>query len=268
MKLFKIRAYFKKLIYHQYEKDLEEEVSKSKIPAHIAVIMDGNRRYASRIGEISYRGHFYGANIVENLIDWSVDLGISQLTLYAFSIENFERDETEKAEIFRLIADKFDVLRSDPRVHKNRIKINAVGDIHLLPDSLQGAIERAERATADYDGMQLNIALAYSGRGEIVRALQKMGKEVRNGKLLPCTITEDTLSTFLYENNSRDVDHIIRTGGENRTSNFLPWQASGNECSASFLMPLWPELRRIDLLRAIRTYQKCEAEKTPECLSS
>jgi len=94
---------------------------------HIAIIMDGNRRYASRLGEISYRGHFYGADVVENLIEWSFDLGISHLTLYAFSIENFEREEREKAEIFRLITTKFDELRCDERIHKNRIKINAIG---------------------------------------------------------------------------------------------------------------------------------------------
>jgi tritrans,polycis-undecaprenyl-diphosphate synthase [geranylgeranyl-diphosphate specific] len=262
LKHFNIRDCFKKLVYRHYEKDLEEEILNSKIPAHIAIIMDGNRRYASRMGEISYRGHFYGANVVENLLEWSLDLGISHLTLYAFSIENFEREAREKAEIFRLITNKFDELRRDERIHKNRVKINAIGDIDLLPPSLQDAVKRAEAATADYDGMQLNIALAYSGRREIVRALQKMGEKVKEGELLSSAITEDTLSAFLYQNNSRDVDHMIRTGGENRTSNFLPWQASGNECSASFLMPLWPELRRIDLLRAIRTYQRCEAEKT------
>ncbi|OFV67346.1 MAG: UDP pyrophosphate synthase [Candidatus Syntrophoarchaeum caldarius] len=260
MKIFKAGNYLKRLLYHRYERVLEKEVLRSEIPAHLAVIMDGNRRYASRIGEASYRGHFYGARIVEDLLEWSLDIGISHLTLYAFSIENFDRDEEEKAKIFELITKKFDELRVDQRIHKNRVRISTIGDIKLLPVSLQDAIKRAEEATAGYQGMRLNIALAYSGKREITRALQKIGEEVAAGKLSPQEITEDTLTAFLYENNSRDVDHMIRTGGENRTSNFMPWQASGSECSISFLMPLWPELRRIDFLRAIRTYQRCAAK--------
>ncbi|RJS72410.1 MAG: di-trans,poly-cis-decaprenylcistransferase [Candidatus Syntrophoarchaeum sp. WYZ-LMO15] len=266
MRLPKVGDCLKKLVYGRYEKALEKEVLSSRIPAHIAVIMDGNRRYASKIGEVSYRGHFYGAKVVENVLEWSLELGISQLTLYAFSIENFERDDREKAEIFRLIGKKLDELRKDERIHKNRVRISVIGDIHLLPTSLQEAVRRAEEATAGYDGMQLNIALAYSGRREIVCALRKMAEEVKRGGLSPESITEETLSEFLYQN--KNVDHMIRTGGEIRTSNFLPWQASGSECTASFIMPLWPELRRIDFLRAIRTYQRCEAEKNPEDLSS
>ncbi len=263
--------------YGEYEKLLEEAVLERNLPEHVAIIMDGNRRYAKKIGLSTEEGYRYGAEITERVIEWCFDIGVKQLTIYAFSIENFCRTDDEKEKLFELMRVEFEKIREDERVHKRGVRVKAIGNVNLLPESVKEAIRKAEHATEQYNKFKLFIAVAYSGRMEIVDSVCIIANMVKRGLLSVKEIDEETISNHLYiseiENGSSasasasafgaktSVDLIIRTGGEQRLSNFVPWQALGNECAAYFSAPFWPEFRRIDLLRAIRTYQEREEEK-------
>ncbi|MBU3967709.1 MAG: di-trans,poly-cis-decaprenylcistransferase [Euryarchaeota archaeon] len=225
--------------------------------------MDGNRRFAIKHGLSQYYGHLKGADSTEKVLDWSFDLGIKQLTVYAFSTENFDRDDGEKNSIFDLIGIKFDKICSDERTHRRRMRVRVIGNIDILPPALQSSARHAQDITKNYDGVYLNVALAYGGRQELVDATRAMARKIKNGEISIKDITEDTFSKNMYPSTGSvpSVDLIIRTGGDERISNFLPWQANGNECAAYFCAPFWPEFRRIDLMRAIRTYQTREHER-------
>ncbi|CAG0989967.1 tritrans,polycis-undecaprenyl-diphosphate synthase [geranylgeranyl-diphosphate specific] [Methanosarcinales archaeon] len=251
------------LLYRGYEVLLAREIKDKPVPEHVAIIMDGNRRFARTRGLAQYYGHFKGADTTEKVLDWSFDLGIKQLTVYAFSTENFERDEVEKNKLFELIGIKFDKICTDQRTHKRRMRVRVLGNIDLLPPALKSSAKHAEEITRNYNGVYLNVALAYGGRQELLDAAQKMAWKIKNGELSIKDINEETISNNLYPSTGSVpyVDLIIRTGGDERISNFLPWQANGNECAAYFCAPFWPEFRRIDLLRAIRTFQTREHER-------
>ncbi len=251
------------ILYGSYEALLTSEIRDKPVPSHVAIIMDGNRRFAKKHGLAQYYGHFRGADTTENVLDWSFDLGIKQLTVYAFSTENFGRSDEEKKQLFELIGIRFDKICSDERTHKRHMRVRILGNIDDLPLSLQSSAKRAEEITKNYDGVYLNVALAYGGRQELVDAARKMAWKIKNGELSLKDINEDTISNNLYPANGSlpYVDLIIRTGGDERISNFLPWQANGNECAAYFCAPFWPEFRRIDFLRAVRTYQTRENER-------
>ncbi|MCW7073530.1 MAG: polyprenyl diphosphate synthase [Methanophagales archaeon] len=264
-------------VYGEYERMLEEEILERSLPEHVAIIMDGNRRFARKIGVSAEEGYLYGAEVTERMIEWCFDLGIKQLTIYAFSIENFCRTEEEKEQLFELMRAEFEKISKDDRVHRRGVRVRAIGNISLLPASVREAIKKAEHATERYRNFRLFIAVAYSGRMEILDSVRIIAGMVKKGLLSASEINEDTISQHLYisESKLRDgspctgteedvktaVDLIIRTGGEMRLSNFVPWQALGNECAAYFCAPFWPEFRRIDLLRAIRTYQEREEER-------
>jgi tritrans,polycis-undecaprenyl-diphosphate synthase [geranylgeranyl-diphosphate specific] len=254
---------FTEILYGGYEALLATEIKENPVPPHVAIIMDGNRRFAKKHGLAQYYGHWKGADTTEKVLDWSFDLGIKQLTVYAFSIENFERSDGEKQRLFELIGIKFDKICNDERTHRRRMRVRVLGNIDLLPPSLKSSAKRAEEMTKNYSGVYLNVALAYGGRQELKDAARKMAWKVRNGELSMKDIDEDTISNNLYPSGGSVpyVDLIIRTGGDERISNFLPWQANGNECAAYFCAPFWPEFRRIDFLRAIRTYQTREHER-------
>jgi len=251
------------LLYSSYEALLANEIKDKPVPAHVAIIMDGNRRFARRRGLAQYYGHFKGADTTEKVLDWSFDIGIKQLTVYAFSTENFDRNDVEKDRLFELIGIKFDKICQDERTHQRRMRVRVIGNIDLLPPALKLSAKHAEDLTRNYDGVYLNVALAYGGRQELVDAAQKMAWKVKTGELSLYEINEETISDNLYPSSGSVpyVDLIIRTGGDERISNFLPWQANGNECAAYFCAPFWPEFRRIDLLRAIRTFQTREHER-------
>jgi len=269
------------MAYEEYEKLLEDEIVARNLPGHVAIIMDGNRRYARKLGISTERSYNYGAEITERVIEWCFDTGVKQLTLYAFSIENFSRSEDEKEKLFELLRTEFEKLSVDERIHENEVRMKAIGNVNLLPESVRAAIRKAELATAHYNRHKLFIAVAYSGRLEIVDAVRIIASRVKRGSLNPAEINEDTISRHLYisqiegdddasdsdSDSQTSVDLIIRTGGEVRISNFVPWQALGNECAAYFCAPFWPEFRRVDLLRAIRTYQEREEEKQ-QCRAS
>jgi len=257
--------------YGEYEKLLADEVRERNLPEHVAIIMDGNRRYAKKMGISTEDGYLYGAEITEHVIEWCFEVGVKQLTIYAFSIENFCRSAEEKERLFKLMRLEFEKISKDERVHKRGVRVKAIGNLNLLPDSVKGAIQKAERETAHYNRFRLFVAVAYSGRMEIVDSVRIIAEMVKRGALSVDEIDEAMISKHLYiseiEADDSDsgaktsVDLIIRTGGEMRLSNFVPWQALGNECAAYFCAPFWPEFRKIDLLRAIRTYQEREAEQ-------
>lgn len=252
------------LFYSTYERTLSRDVKNGPVPEHIAIIMDGNRRFASKLGKRKNYGHSKGANVTEQVIEWSYEIGVKELTVYAFSTENFNRSADETVQLFELIGKKFDHMRESERTHEKKIRVRVIGDRSLLPEDLQESAKRIEEATKDYDRFDLNVALAYGGRQDIIQAVRKMADKVLKHQLSLEDIDENTISEHFYPSEGAavsNVDLIIRTGGNERVSNFLPWQANGNECAAYFCAPFWPEFRRIDFLRSIRIYQARLAEQ-------
>ncbi|WP_254837993.1 polyprenyl diphosphate synthase [Natronomonas marina] len=236
-----------------YERLLEREISGA--PTHVAVIQDGNRRYARKQGEEKTEGHRAGADTTEQVLRWCGDLGIEELTLYAFSTENFERPPDEQEALFDLITEKLRTFADGEEVHDREVRIQAIGETHRLPDRVRDAVEYAERRTADYDELYLNVALAYGGRAELLGVARDVASEAAAGDIAPESVDVAEIERRLTTGPARAVDLIIRTGGAERTSNFLPWQANGNEAAVYFCTPYWPEFSRVDFLRALRTYQ-------------
>jgi len=236
---------------------LKRKALREGVPEHVAIIQDGNRRYARMRGVSSFDGHSRGAETTEMVADWCLELGIKHLSVYTFSTENFNRDEGEVNYLFDIFKEKFIGVLSDERVHANQIRVQMIGDRSMLPPDLLETIEAAEEATRHYSRFFLNIALAYGGRNELVHAARRVVAGVREGSIAPDEITPRTVENYLYEGfHLPPVDLIIRTGNERRTSNFLPWMANGNECAVYFCAPYWPLFRKIDLLRAIRLYDQ------------
>jgi tritrans,polycis-undecaprenyl-diphosphate synthase [geranylgeranyl-diphosphate specific] len=239
-----------------YVRLLRHEIGEG--PTHVAIIQDGNRRYAREHGEAAPDGHRAGARTTEQVLEWCRELGIEELTLYAFSTENFERPQEELEPLFDLFESKlYDFAEAD-RVHENEVAIRAIGDVDRLPQQVREAVLYAESQTADYDGFQLNVALAYGGRAELLRAAREVTRDVESSDLDPADVDLSNVEQRLYRQPVRDVDLIIRTGGDERTSNFLPWYANGNEAAVFFCAPYWPEFSKADFLRGIRTYESRE----------
>ena len=228
------------------------------IPQHVALILDGNRRYARKKGLTTTYGHRAGADRVQAVLQWAQELGIQYITLYLFSTENFNRTDTEVHDLFSLFSEYLNKIVDDERVHKNRIRIQMIGDRDLLPDDIRRSVEKAEAATAHYDRYFLNMALAYGGRNEIVQVTKEIIGDIRMKKIDPREISPALLEEYLYGKNISipPVDLIIRTANECRTSNFLPWLANGHESAVYFCAPFWPMFRKIDMLRAIRVYSQ------------
>lgn len=238
----------------RYEENMLESIKKSPLPTHVAVIMDGNRRFARELKMSANEGHEMGKKKLEEFLDWCFDIGIKIVTVYAFSTENFSRDSEEIEYLMHLYADSFNNIIKDERVIKNRIRIRIIGKTELLPDFVREAARRAEEATKDYDNFLLNVAIAYGGREEILDAIRKMAIDVQYGKLKPENITDETMQRYLYTGEIQDPDLVIRTSGEERISNFLLWQSAYSELY--FMDVYWPEMAKIDLLKAIRDYQR------------
>ncbi|HUS76919.1 MAG TPA: polyprenyl diphosphate synthase [Methanothrix sp.] len=244
--------------YTFYERLLKSRILAGLPVEHVAIIQDGNRRFARQKGLSKFLGHSLGADTSERVMDWCLDVGVRHLTLYAFSTENFSRNETEKRYLFDLIKDKFVELKRSKKIHHNQIRVRAIGRVEMLPADLQEEICRTQEATREYDKMYLNVALAYGGQRELIDTVRSLARQVSEGKIRAADVDEDLIAQHLYPRDGipvPKVDLIIRTGGDCRTSNFLPWQANGNECAAYFCAPYWPEFRKIDFLRAIRTAQ-------------
>jgi tritrans,polycis-undecaprenyl-diphosphate synthase [geranylgeranyl-diphosphate specific] len=239
-----------------YERLLRREIE--TVPDHVAVIQDGNRRYARTQGESVNEGHREGAQTTEDVLRWCRELGVSELTLYAFSTENFDRSHEEREALFDLIEAKLRDFSDAEEIHDNEVCIRAIGDVERLPYRVRDAVEYAEQQTADYDRFRLNVALAYGGRAELLSAARDVAAAVERGELAADEVDVEAIEQRLCRRPVRDVDLIVRTGGDERTSNFLPWHANGNEAAAYFCAPYWPEFSKTDFLRGIRTWQARE----------
>ena len=239
-----------------YRRHLRREID--DVPDHVAVIQDGNRRYARERGDDAPDGHRAGADTTERVLDWCADLGVSELTLYAFSTENFERPDEELEPLFDLLEHKLREFADADRVHEQGVRVRAIGDVPRLPPRVRDAVDYAERRTAGNDRFTLNVALAYGGRTELLDAARAIARDVDAGEMAPEDVDVEAVESRLYDRPIRDVDLIVRTGGDERTSNFLPWHANGNEAAVYFCAPYWPEFSEVDFLRAIRTYESRE----------
>jgi tritrans,polycis-undecaprenyl-diphosphate synthase [geranylgeranyl-diphosphate specific] len=227
--------------YKLYERWLWYQVKNGEKMEHIAIILDGNRRWASENDLNPWLGHKKGAETVEQLLEWCDKLNVKIVTLYTFSTENFRRSPQEVEEIMRIAEEKFRDLLTNERIHRNKVHVKVIGRVNLLPEKLQQLIADVEKATANYDSQFLNFAFAYGGRAEIVDAAKSI---------------ESTFEKYLYTSHmpKQDPDLILRTSGEERLSGFLLWQSAYSELC--FLDVYWPDFRLIDLLRTIRTFQK------------
>ena len=193
---------------------------------------------------------------MENLLDWCEEFDIKIITLYVLSAENLERKNEELEYLFDLIKTRLEKLYNDPRIHKNRMRVKAIGRIELLPDSIKDVLKRLEHTTKDYNNHFLNIAIAYGGQNELVDAIKKIGRQIKDGVIDADDISKEVIESNLYTSHlpQSSPDMILRTSGEKRMSGFLLWQSAYSELV--FLDIFWPEFRKIDLMRAIRTFQK------------
>lgn len=226
------------------------------MPNHIALILDGNRRWAKRNLILVKDGHYKGADAVENLLDWCEEFDIKIITLYALSAENLNRKDVELEYLFNLIKTRLEKLYNDQRIHKNKMRVKAIGRVELLPESIMEVLKRLEDVTKNYDKHFLNIAIAYGGQDELVDAVKKIGSKIIDGKLSVEEINKEEIESNLYTSHlpQPSPDMILRTSGEKRLSGFLLWQSAYSELI--FMDVFWPEFRKIDLMRAIRTFQK------------
>jgi len=242
--------------YKLYQKWLWHQVKNGMKPEHIAIVLDGNRRWAFEKALGPWFGHEKGAEKVEQLLDWCLKLKVKSITLYAFSTENFRRSKDEVEEIMRIAEEEFRKILTDERIHKSKVRVKVIGRVNLLPEGLQQLITDVEEATQSYGEHFLNIAFAYGGRAEIVDAARKIAEKVQEGELNLEKVDEQMFEQYLYTSHmpKQDPDLIIRTSGEERLSGFLLWQSAYSELC--FLDVYWPDFRLIDLLRAVRTFQK------------
>jgi len=239
--------------YQTYEKRLIKEVMEGEVPEHVAIIMDGNRRFAMEIGLVANEGHVKGKEKLEEVMEWCLEMGIKVLTVYAFSTENLSRDEVEMHYLMDLFEENFLKLAEDQRIHKHKIKVTVLGQRELLPERVIRSIEVAEKRTMDYSQYYYNIALAYGSRQEMISAIRRIAIKVKEGDLKVDDINEKMFSSFLYTADFPDPDLVLRTSGEERVSNFLLWQLAYSELY--FTDVFWPGFRKVDFLRAIRTFQ-------------
>jgi len=236
----------------------------TKLPQHIAIIMDGNGRWAKNQGLMRFRGHEKGTKAVSHTVETCAELGIKYLTLYAFSTENWKRPKLEVDTLMRILVSS---LRKElPTLKKNGISLKAVGSLNLLPQKAQRELQEVIELTKDNDRMDLTLALSYGSREELTAAVKLIAEEVVRGSLELEDIQEATINNHLFTKDMPDVDLLIRTSGEQRISNFLLWQIAYAELY--FTEVLWPDFRKEDLLEALRNYQDRERRfgKTSEQL--
>jgi undecaprenyl diphosphate synthase len=233
---------------------VERRIRSDAIPRHVAIIMDGNGRWAERRGLDRIEGHRAGIESVRAVVRAAHELGVRQLTLYAFSTENWSRPKVEVDALMTLLEH---YLASElDEVYRNGIRVRAIGRLERLPDSVRRKLDLAVSRTACNAEMELVFALSYGGRTEIVDAARRIAREVEQGKLDPEQIDEKLFAACLYAPDLVDPDLLIRTGGESRISNFLLWQIAYTEVHVTEVM--WPDFRKGDLVAAILAYQSRE----------
>lgn len=236
------------------EAKLFREVMEHDIqPKHLAIIMDGNRRFAWRSNLATHVGHRIGKQRLEAVLDWVLELGIPWFTVYALSTENLNRPEKELKTLFKLYIDGLKSIAEDPRIHENNVRVQIIGHRELLPKDVNDAIDYAESVTKDYQDFVFTVCLAYGAREEMIRAIQNIADLHAKGSLPLESITQETVSEHLYTAEMPDPDLVIRTSGEERISNFLLWQMAYSELY--FTDVFWPSFKKRDLLKAVQTYQ-------------
>ena len=234
--------------------DILEKIDKQRLPKHIAIIMDGNGRWAEEKGEDRLFGHFHGVESVRNIVEGSAELGIAYLTLYAFSTENWDRPQNEVDGLMALLVDT--IRKEVPILNKNNIKFHVIGDMKMLPDFANHALNEALEMTSQNTGLNLIMALSYSSRWELMNAVKLIGLDVKAGKLDPETIDQNTIQQYLTTSNFPDPELMIRTSGEYRISNFLLYQLAYAELY--FTNTRWPDFRKENLYEAIFDFQNRE----------
>ncbi len=232
----------------------KENLLQHNLPQHIAVIMDGNGRWAKKRGKNRVFGHYEGVKRVRELVEESVALKIPYLTLYTFSTENWNRPKEEVDALMNLLVETLHEQQKD--LIEQNIQLNAIGDIKALPEQTQKTLKQVLNNTRKNTGMVLSIALNYGGRDELVQATKKISQKVKNNIILPEEIDENKINLQLYTHNLPDVDLMIRTGGEKRISNFLLWKLAYAELY--FTDTLWPDFKKKDYYLALKDYQNRE----------
>ena len=222
------------------------------LPDHIAIIMDGNRRWAKLQGKPAGFGHKEGAKTLENIVRYANKIGLKYITVYAFSTENWKRSEEEVSGLMLLLQNY--LVDYAKRADTENIKIQVLGDITKFPEGTQKSIKNCIERTKNNTGVTLSIALNYGGRAELQEAIKKIALDVKNGKINEDNINEELISNYLYTKDMPDPDLIIRTSGEIRTSGFLTWQSTYSELY--FIQKNWPDFIEEDLDKAINEYNK------------
>ena len=225
----------------------EQELNQLNNPKHIAIILDGNRRFAKKLMLEPWKGHEYGKEKVEQILDYAKDLGVNEITFYALSVENIKnRPKNELEYLYKIFREMFRDIDKE-KINKNKIKMRFIGNLSLLPQDLKEQCEKIEQETKDNDNFIVNYAVAYGGRQEIIEAVKKILKN----KIKEEDVNEETIENALYMKDQPDL--VIRTGGEKRTSNFLPWQSAYSELI--FLDKFWPEFEKQDLINCIEEFK-------------
>ena len=233
---------------------LKEDIDIEKLPRHIAIIMDGNGRWAKEKGEDRLFGHFHGVESVRNIVEGCAELGVQYLTLYAFSTENWDRPKDEVTGLMELLIDT--IRQEVPTLNKNNIRLHVIGNFEMLPPDAKKELDDAIGETRNNTGLNLVMALSYSSRWELTDAMKKIAADVKNNKINPEEITQETLQQYLSTAQFPDPELMIRTSGEFRISNFLLYQLAYAELY--FTPTLWPDFRKENLYEAIIDYQQRE----------
>lgn len=233
---------------------LREKINLNNLPSHIAIIMDGNGRWAQEKGEDRLYGHLHGVESVRNIVEGAAELGVKYLTLYAFSTENWDRPEYEVTGLMELLVDT--IKKEVPTLNKNNIKLHVIGDIEMLPENARHELAEALAETSTNTGLNLIMALSYSSRWELVNAVKNIAAEVQQGSIAPEDITQQTLQQHLSTSQFPDPELMIRTSGEYRISNFLLYQLAYAELY--FTNTRWPDFRKENLYEAILDFQHRE----------
>lgn len=231
---------------------LKDQIDVNKLPRHIAIIMDGNGRWAQEKGENRLFGHLQGVESVRNIVEAAAELGVEYLTLYAFSTENWNRPQQEVSGLMEILIDT--IRQEVPTLNKNNIKLHVIGDMNMLPQNAAKELREALQETAANSGLHLVMALSYSSRWELVNAVRNIAADVQAGKINPDQITQDTLQQYLATSEFPDPELMIRTSGEYRISNFLLYQLAYAELY--FTNTRWPDFRNENLYEAILDYQQ------------
>jgi undecaprenyl diphosphate synthase len=231
-----------------------EKIDKNRLPRHIAIIMDGNGRWAQEKGQDRLFGHFHGVESVRNIVEGASEIGIEYLTLYTFSTENWDRPAYEVSGLMELLVDT--IKNEVPVLNKNNIRLHVIGDVLMLPLNARNELQDAIAETSHNTGLNLILALSYSSRWEIVNAVKNIAVDVQAGKISPGSITQDTLQNYLTTSAFPDPELMIRTSGEFRISNFLLYQLAYAELY--FTDTRWPDFRKENLIEAILDYQARE----------